>query len=81
MNKNRDLLYFIHRSNYYANTLDREVDSIHHLLYTLETVQYLATCVEIIDINKLKIIRKQHLKEQVLRQPYLKPFQFVSNLN
>jgi hypothetical protein len=82
MNTDRELLYFIDRNSYYGNTVSKEaMNAMHRLLYTLETVQHLASCVEIMDLNKLKIIRKQHLKEQVLRQPFLKPFQFVNNRN
>ncbi len=81
MNYNRDLLYVKPTNNYYATTLQTNVDSLHTMLYSMETLQHLVTCTEIVDVNKLKIIKKKHLVEQLLRQPQLKQFQFVNNLN
>jgi hypothetical protein len=73
---NRDFLYVTNRT-----TQKNVIEKIHHLLYHVETIAFLSSCVEIIDFNKFKVIRKKHLIEQTLRQPYLKPFQFICNLN
>jgi isopentenyl diphosphate isomerase/L-lactate dehydrogenase-like FMN-dependent dehydrogenase len=78
MNQNRDLLFV--QNQLHGNPAEA-VAGIHKMLSRLETTNYLCGCVEIADLKKLKIIRKFHLVEQVLRQGALKPFQFVNNLN
>ncbi len=78
MEFNRDLLY-VHKNDSVPSTA--ELENLHKILFNIETLHKLSGCVEIIDFNKLKIIKKIHLVEQILRQQKLKPFQFVNNLN
>jgi F0F1-type ATP synthase alpha subunit len=51
------------------------------LLYYYRSIVKVSSFVEIIDCNKLKILRKKHRIEQVLRQPKCKQFQFIYHLN
>jgi hypothetical protein len=82
MEHNRDLLFIINRKHsLYEASSNEELAYIHEILYQFETLYHLVACVEIIDVNKYKIIRKKHLVEQVLRLPRLKAFQFINNLN
>jgi hypothetical protein len=78
MEFNRDLLY-VHTNDSKPSVSELEI--LHKILFNIETMHKLSCCVEIIDFNKIKIIKKIHLVEQILRQPKLKPFQFVNNLN
>jgi hypothetical protein len=82
MEHNRDLLFIINRKqNNYDATPNEELAYIHEILYQFETIYHLTNCVEIIDVNKFKVIKKKHLIEQVLRLPHPKAFQFINNLN
>lgn len=77
MNTNRDILYF--QQHDADNAL--AIKWLHNMLYNYESIQCLTKACEIIDFNKLKVIKKKFLIEQILRQPSLKPFQFVNVLN
>ncbi len=82
MEHNRDFLFIINRK--YGNSASsstKEVELIHEILYQFETIFHLINCVEIIDVNKFKVIKQKHLIEQVLRLPRPKAFQFINNLN
>lgn len=78
MDYNRDLLYV--QPHDHINTVV-DVAMLHKLLHGVENIHHMSKCVEILDFNKLKVIKKIHLVEQVLRQPSTKPFQFVNTLN
>lgn len=64
-----------------SNSSDKELRKLNALIYNIEVIPYWSSTVEIVDVNKLKIFRKKHLVEQVLRQPRAKAFQFTLFLN
>lgn len=61
--------------------LEHEVEMLHELLFYAETMANFCIANEIIDVNRYKIISKPSLIEQIVRNPVLKPFQFISNKN
>jgi hypothetical protein len=77
MAHSRDFLYLRRAATVTAQWQEAEIEQLHELLYRVERVDCLSTCSEIIDLNRFSVIRKQYLVVQVLRQPSLKPFQFV----
>jgi hypothetical protein len=76
-NPNRSLMLVASNLSHWSQNVSYELSCLHNLLYQVEHLNTYATVNEIIDINKYKVIRKKHLVMQILRAPYLKPFQFV----
>ena len=60
---------------------EHEVEMLHELLFHTETMTNFCKANEIIDVNRYRIITKPHLIEQIVRQPSLKPFNFICNKN
>ncbi len=58
-----------------------QVRLLNDLLYTVEHLSVFCIANEILDVNRCKIIRKQHLIQQVISSPTLAPFVFISNKN
>ncbi len=73
----RNLLLVINNDGQQAVDIDTQVKWLHNVLFTVENIYHYSLVNEIIDINKYKVIRQQHLVQQILRQPYVKPFQFI----
>ena len=74
---NRSLIIVSENISNWNQNLTYEVECLHKLLYKVEHLNTYSQVNEIIDINKYKVIRKKHLVMQILRAPYMKPFQFV----
>lgn len=76
--KNRQRLLFTnHAKLFFTN----DEQKIRLLLYQFDTIKNIASSVEIYNYNSLKKSRDFYLVEQMLRQPRLKPFQFIQFLN
>jgi hypothetical protein len=81
MNRERDLLYVQQNKRFGLLPAEKELDFLHIVLYDTENLQTLSRCIEVVDLTKFKVYRKTHLVMQVLRQPFLKPYQFLFNKN
>jgi hypothetical protein len=74
---NRTLLLVADNANHSNVSIDVQLQWLHKVLYTVENINTYSEVNEIIDINRYKVIRKKHLVAQILRAPYMKPFEFV----
>jgi hypothetical protein len=80
-NINRDLLVMFNQELMSPQAIEHEVELLHELLYNVERMENLAKAHEIIDLNKYKIINKEHLVKSVIRLQDLKPFIFLNCKN
>ena len=76
-----DLLVLTGDKTMNREELETQVRLINDLLYTVEQLDVFCTANEILDVNRCKIIRKQHLIQQVISSPTLAPFVFISSKN
>jgi len=60
---------------------EREVLWLHELLHHTEQLHYFTRATEIFDLNRYRVIRKEHLVERVLREREVRPFIFIGNKN
>ena len=77
----RDLLVLSNKISLTPQQLEKEVRSLHELLYSIETSNHFCTANEVINLNTYRIIRKSHLIEKCVRELDSKPFIFVCNKN
>lgn len=77
MQNNRDLLIVNRDLVYDSNSLQHEIELLNQMLFSVEKLHHFSISHEIIDVNKYKIIQKQHLIQQKIRENSLKPFQFL----
>jgi len=80
-NPNRDLLILFNQELMTPQALQHEVDMLHELLYEVERVDNLAIAHEVLDINKHKLIKKQHELRGIIRQRTIKAFVFLNCKN
>lgn len=81
MNKfNRDLLVLIKEESN-PQSLQHEVEQLHELLFGIEQTDKMILTHELINVNKRKIYRSEKRLKDVVREPELKPFIFLNNLN
>lgn len=78
---NRDLLVMSKLSLLSQEELDRQVGLLNRLLYHVESWDNFCVAHEVLDINRLRIIRKPYLLEKVVLAKEETPFVFVSNKN
>ena len=78
---NRDLLVLTKYEVPDAVAMEREIDFLNKLLFTVENIHTYCIVNEIINVNKFKIIRKPHLIHQIIRERNIKPFIFIFNRN
>lgn len=82
MNKsNRDLLVLLNQEVMTPQSLEKEVNSLHQMLFQVERISYFITAHEIIDLNRYKIHRDAVLMKRMIRERKETPFTFISNLN
>jgi hypothetical protein len=74
---NRDLYIVYNATNLHLFDNNYQQRWLNEVLNHIENIHTYSVVNEIIDINKYKIISKKHLVQQILREPYLKPFQFI----
>jgi len=58
---------------------ERELESLHQLLHTVETPEFFCISHELVDRNRISSNREKLLKES--RHIYLRPFRFFINKN
>ena len=81
MNKfNRDLLVLIKEESN-PQSLKHEVEQLHELLFCIEQTDKMIQTHELINVNKRKIYRNEKHLKSVIKEPELKPFIFLNNLN
>ena len=78
---NRDLLVLMKHDSISEAAMERELDLLSSLLYSVESLQCFCIANEVIDVNKYKIIQKPHLIQQAIREKSHKPFVFICNKN
>ena len=61
--------------------IEHEVEILHEILYTVESLNNIVTVHEVIDVNKHKIYNTPHLLQSIFRQRELKPFMFLNCKN
>lgn len=77
---NRELLVLF-RDKSDSTLIERQVESLHELLYHVEKIENIAIAHEVINIRKRKIFRRSKQVLCVLKVETLKPFTFLNNLN
>jgi len=80
-NANRDLLVLFNQELMTPQSIEHEVELLHQLLYTIESLDNLVIAHEIIDLNKFKIIKKQQHLRKFFSKKELKPFAFLNCKN
>ncbi|HQW83181.1 MAG TPA: hypothetical protein PK987_01900 [Ferruginibacter sp.] len=80
-NPNRDLLVLFNQEIMSPQAIERQVEMLHRLLYSVEGLDSLAIAHEIIDLNKYKIITKPHQLRTLIRKRELKPYVFLNCKN
>ncbi|MBN8859715.1 MAG: hypothetical protein J0H29_15070 [Sphingobacteriales bacterium] len=78
---NRDLLVLLKDESMSNQAIEQEVESLNELLHDVESADEFCRVNEVIDMNRYKIHREQKSLVQVMYQPELKPFVFLSNMN
>ena len=78
---NRDLLFLLKDESMSNQAIEQEVESLNELLHDVESADEFCRVNEVIDMNRYKIHREQKCLVQVMYQPELKPFMFLSNMN
>ena len=77
-NPNRDLLVLFNQELMTPQSIEREVELLHALLYPVESVENLINTHEVFDLNKYKIITKPRQLRSIIRLQQLKPFVFLN---
>ena len=77
-NSNRDLQVLFNQELMTPQSIEREVELLHALLYPVESLENLITTHEVFDLNKYKIITKPHKLRSIIRLQQLKPFIFLN---
>ena len=80
-NTNRDLLVLFNQELMTPKAIEHEVEILHEILYTVESLNNIVTVHEVIDVNKHKIYNTPHLLQSIFRQRELKPFMFLNCKN
>lgn len=77
----RDLLVLSGKISLTPQQLEKEVKSLHELLFSIETANHFCTANEVINLNTYKIIQNPRMIEKCVRDIETKPFIFVCNKN
>jgi hypothetical protein len=80
-NANRDLLVLFNQELMTPQAIEHEVDLLHGILYSVESMENIITAHEVIDVNRYKIITSSKLLRNIFRQRELKPFVFLNCKN
>ncbi|WP_298297669.1 hypothetical protein [Hydrotalea sp.] len=80
-NGSRDLLV-LSKSEFIApDDFANEIAQLNLLLHLAENFRNFCIAHELIDVNRSKIIRSQHLMQQAIKDRLYKPFVFICNKN
>ncbi len=77
----RDLLVLSNKVSLTPQQLEKELQSLHELLYSIETSNSFCQANEVINLNNYKVITKPRLIEKAVRTAEMKPFIFIFNKN
>jgi hypothetical protein len=77
----RDLMVLFKQELMSPQAIERQVEMLHDLLFTVENIENIITAHEIIDLNKFRLINKKKQLRNLLNSRNLKPFVFVNNKN
>ena len=77
---NRDLLVLLNESTA-SDSLNKEVESLNTLLYSVEKLENISISHEVIDVNKYKIFTNKKTVMKMLAAKKTKAFVFINNLN
>lgn len=77
---NRDLLVLLNES-VPSDLLNKEVESLHAMLYEVEKIENISISHEVINVNNYKIYNDKKIVMKVLASKKIKPFIFLNNLN
>lgn len=80
-NSNRDLLVLFNQELMTPQAIEHEVEILHGILYTVESLNNIITAHEVIDVNKYKIFNSPQQLGKIIRQRELKPFVFLNCKN
>ena len=78
---NRDLLVLVKDEYHNESMMQRELQKLNRLLYHFETLDTIALAHEIFDVNRGRVIERGLSVKKILRNKFLKPFQFACNKN
>lgn len=78
---NRDLLVLLKDEYMSEHAIEREVERLNALLFTVESFDNISVALEMIDLNKYKIVRERRMILQALKEKDPKPFVFMNNMN
>ncbi len=78
---NRDLLVLSGRIPVNSPEFDHQVEMLNDLLHSIEGIRNFCIANDIIDVSRNRFITKQHLIQQIINMPVLKPFIFICNKN
>ncbi len=76
-----DLLVLTGNKTMNKDELEKQVRLLNGLLVQIEQLNVFCTAHEILDVNRCKIITKQHLIQQFVSNETLPPFVFINNKN
>jgi hypothetical protein len=79
--RNRDLLVFTNKDTMDQRELERQIEFLNNLFYSVEASNAAFIANEIIDVNRYKVITNPRNVSEVLQSAQLRPFVFVSNKN
>ncbi|WP_462241372.1 hypothetical protein [Ferruginibacter sp.] len=80
-NSNRDLLVLFNQELMTPQAIEHEVEMLHGILYTVESLDNIVTAHEVIDVNKYKIFNTPKQISTIIRQRELNPFVFLNCKN
>jgi hypothetical protein len=78
---NRDLLVLFKGKSMSDQAIEREVDQLNRMLFTVESPDNICICCEVLDLNKRKLMRTRRHVDAVIRDKNRKPFVFINILN
>ena len=80
IHNNRDLIILSRLTDTDTAAFQREVRSIHQILYQVEGTEQFCQAHEVIDINHYRIVQKPYLVQKIISDR-IKPFVFLFNKN
>ena len=80
-NSNRDLLVLFNQELMTPQAIEHEVEQLHEILYSVESLSNIVAAHEAIDVNKYKIFTTPHQLRSIFCQRELKPFVFLNCKN
>ncbi len=80
-NSNRDLLVMFNQEIMTPQAIEQQVEMLHGILYSVESLDNIVASHEVIDVNKHKIFNTAKTVKPVFKQTELQPFLFLNCKN